>query len=320
MLFGALEAVASTVGAWRRTAARSDPTMPFYVVPDETIGWRPMPDRAIALDGTGRRYTSDARGWRRFENGGPRSPLLVIGDSFTQAAGVADGEVYYDLVARRLDLPVVALGVNGYGTLQEWLIANELRGELRPPAALVLQMTDNDAINDSLELERRSWLNNNLLRRPYLLADDRVELADPRRLFEHLALGRELTRRVLFRRMTSIETRIEAGDPMAVALYERELAPTGEALRRLRGLFPESPAVAFDVSGSGSRIAGDLLRLAREAGFRTFDVVDELARRAAGRGIVQLDGEHWNELGHALAGEIVAERLEAARVAAKPES
>jgi len=312
-----LEVGARGVGAWRRALALRDPTVPIYIVPDDRLGWRPMPNRDVAVGDREGRLTTDARGWRRFDAAAGRPPLVVLGDSFTAAAGVPDGATYWDVVGRRLSLPVVALGVNGYGTLQELLVARELRSELGRPAAVLLQMTDNDAINDSWELERRSWINNNLLPRPYLESGGRVAVRDPRRAFERLALGRELTRGILATRLRSIEDGIEAGDERAVELYRRELGATGEALRRLRALFEGVPGFVFDVSGGDGRIGADLLRLASDAGFRRLDVVAELGRRADGREITQADRAHWNELGHQLAGEILGERIAAALASAE---
>ena len=302
------EAAASLAGAWRRSAAQSDPTIQLFIERDDHLGWRSMPNRDVAL-GDGRRFSTDTRGWRRFETSGPRQPLLVLGDSFTEALGVADGRVYFDVLASRLGLPVVALGVNGYGTLQELLVASEMRNEALQPAALLLQMTGNDVINDSWALERRSWINNNLMRRPYLDPSGGVVVRDPRRLFERLTLGRELTRRVLATRMTTIEDLIEAGDPSISLLYDQGLAATGKALDRMARLFPDIPAFAFDVSGGKGRIGADLISLARAAGMRTIDVAGPLREQTRGRVVVQSDGAHWNELGHALAGEILASQL-----------
>ena len=87
---------------------------------------------------------------------------------------------------------------------------------------------------------------------------------------------------------------------------------TGAALTRLVRLFPDIPAFAFNVSGGEGRIGTDLLRLARTAGFGAIDVVGPLREQARGRVFVQRDGAHWNELGHTLAGEILASQLPSA--------
>lgn len=305
-----LEVGARVWAARARDAAERRPDVPLFIRRDATLGWRAMPDRDIAL-APGRRFTTGRRGWRRYDDRGARPLLVVVGDSYTHAAGVADGAVYYDVLARRLDVGVAALAVNGYGTVQQWLVARDAARELGRPAAMLLQATDNDPINNSLALERRSYLNNNLMPRPYLDDAGGAGLGDPRRLHERLVLGREVTRRGLAGRWPTIETAIEAGAPEALELYRREVRHTGRALRLLRGVFPDVPAVAFNVGGSESRMARDLARLAREAGFRYVDVGPRLRAEARGREIFQDDGAHWNATGHAIAGDILTEALRA---------
>jgi hypothetical protein len=285
------------------------PEMAVYIVPDETLGWRPAPNRAIELERAGGRlYRSDARGWRRFEAEG-EPPLVVIGDSFTQAEGVPDGELWDDRLARELALPIVALGVNGYGTTQEWMLARDMRPELPRVRALLLQLHDNDVLNNSCELERRSWLNNNMMPRPYLSADGELEWDDPRRLLEHLALGRELSRRGLTERPPTVEALIEGNDPAVDELYATALRSTALSLARLRALFAEVPAYAFNACPVQKRIGGDLERLAAEAGFEILKIHPELDRRGAGSSITLEDGSHWNERGHAIVGELLLEQL-----------
>jgi hypothetical protein len=145
--------------------------------------------------------------------------------------------------------------------------------------------------------------------RPYLDGSGAVAIADPRRLHERFAIGRELTRRVLAGRVRTIEVGIEAGEAEAVQLYARELPRTAQALRLLRGAFPDAAALAFNVGGSGSRIGRDLERLARGAGFAYVDLGPRFRDPAGLAEIVQADGAHWNAAGHALAGEILAEAL-----------
>lgn len=302
------EGAAATWSAYRRGQLERRPDGPLLIVRDAALGWRAAPNRDIALPGGGR-FTTGAHGWRRYDVAAPKPLLVVLGDSYTHAAGVADGAVYYDAIARRLSLAVAALAVNGYGTAQELLVAREAAPALPRPAAVLLQMTDNDPINNSLALERRSYINNNLLPRPYLLDSGAVAIADPRRLHERLVLGRELTRYVFAGRLGTVESAVEAGGPEALALYRGELRHTAEALRLLRRAYANTPAVAFNVGGSSSRIGRDLERLAREAGFAYVDLGPPFGDPAQRSGIVQADGAHWNAAGHALAGQILAETL-----------
>jgi hypothetical protein len=210
--------------------------------------------------------------------------VLVVGDSFTHAVGVADGAVYYDVVACRLSLAIVALGVSGYGTVQEFL-------------------------NNSYALERQSFINNNLLPRPYLEDAGDVTIRDPRRLHEWFTLGRELTRRVLTGRVRPIESAIEAGDPNVLDLYVRELGHTARALRLLREVVPDAAAFAFNAGDSRGRVGRDLERLAREARFAYVAIGPRFGVEARPRDFVQADGVHWNAAGHSIAGDVLAKSL-----------
>jgi hypothetical protein len=283
----ALEAVAWAWSTHRRAALARRSDGGLLIVRDAALGWRATPNRDIAVPGG--RFTTGPRGWRRHDAVDGRPLLVVLGDSYTHAAGVPDGAAYHDAIARHLRVAVAALGVNGYGTVQEWLVARAAATVLPRPAAVLL--------------------NNNLMPRPFLDGSGAVSIADPRRLHERLVLGRELTRRVLAGRMRTVERDIEAGDAEAVALYARELSRTAQALRLLRGVFPDAAAVAFNVGGSRSRIGRDLERLARETGFAYTDLGPRFGDPAQLAGIVQADGAHWNEAGHALAGTILAETL-----------
>ena len=309
MTAAALEAAAWALSAYRRATLERRPDGALLIVRDAALGWRATPNRDIAAPGG--RFTTGPRGWRRHDAAEGRPLVLVLGDSYTHAAGVADGAAYYDAIGRRLGVAVAALGVNGYGSVQQWLVAGEAAAAaLVPrPAAVLLQMSDNDPINNSPALERRSYVNNSLMPRPYLDASGAVAVADPRRPHERFVLGRALTRRVLSRRLPTIETGIEAGEAEPLALYAGELPRTAQALRRLRGVFRDAPALAFNVGGSGSRIGRDLARLAREAGFAYVDLGRRFRDPAGLAGIAQPDGTHWNATGHALAGEILAEAL-----------
>jgi hypothetical protein len=154
-----------------------------------------------------------------------------------------------------------------------------------------------------------SFVNNNLMVRPYLDGAGRVSLHDPRRLHERFVLGREVTRHWLARRWPTIETAIENGEHKAVELYRRELRHTAHALRLLRQLYPRVPAFAFNVGGSLSRVSRDLERLASEAGFRYIDIGPRMREAARTSPIIQADGAHWNEIGHAIAGRVLAGAL-----------
>lgn len=118
--------------------------------------------------------TYDAEGFRSLVH--PEDPDLVVcflGDSVVQAYQIPDGLTLPDLVAARLRRhyrapDVLPLAVGGYGTLQEWMLFEDYC-RARQPAALILDWSGNDVVNNSFLAERYGGSRNNNARpRPYL--------------------------------------------------------------------------------------------------------------------------------------------------------
>ena len=138
---------------------------------DATLGWRPVANLSLERDlpGFGHvRHSTTQDGFRVF--GDPattRLKVLVVGDSFKEAATVSDGETYYERLGRaRPDIEIFAIGAGGYGTLQEYLLLDRWVDVIRPGLILV-QAHPNDVVNNSHALESRSTTDNNQMTRPY---------------------------------------------------------------------------------------------------------------------------------------------------------
>ena len=138
---------------------------------DDRLGWRPVANVSIdrELPGFGRvHHTTTRGGFRVFgDPASTRLKLFVLGDSYTEAATVSDGDTYYERLRRmRSDVEVFAIGGGGFGTLQQYLLLDEWVDQIRPGLVL-LQMHPNDLINNSHALESRSTTDNNQMTRPY---------------------------------------------------------------------------------------------------------------------------------------------------------
>ena len=144
------------------------------IVLDPHLGWRATDgytqDLAEQTSG-GRIYAVHrSQGWHGFRQYGnvrsTKPKLLVIGDSFTQATAVSDDRTYHALLQRELGMEVFAYGASGYGTLQEYLLLDEVVDAVQP-TVLLWQFCNNDFINNDHALEMASTLNNNGWIRPY---------------------------------------------------------------------------------------------------------------------------------------------------------
>lgn len=144
---------------------------------DDELGWVPMADYAFTgelRDAGGNscwvEISTDNEGFRLHRDPGEpaRKKVLFLGDSYTQAMHVSDDKTYYGLLGSELDFEVFAHGVEGCGTLQEYMVLDKYIDAIEPDVVFIL-FCPNDIINNYPALERRSTLNRMGLRRPYLV-------------------------------------------------------------------------------------------------------------------------------------------------------
>jgi hypothetical protein len=297
----------SFVPAGRETAAR--------------IGWRTLPNFSQDTDmpGFGRvRYSTTRGGFRVFgDPGTDNTKVLVLGDSYTEAHTVSDGETYYHrLAAARPDLEIFAAGSGGYGTLQEYMLLDEWADVIQPDVVL-LQLHPNDLINNSHALESRSTTNNNQMVRPYWEHGRVVE-----RFPENAAWGPlyNLVRRSYLLRLANVnlhvlrsksadsaERTLTADDPAV-----REATHTTiELLRKIRER-AGVPVVAFSVRSEAFFPFWSRADACRQAGILFIPEVGARVEAAAMAGEpvtgAPIDS-HWNSRGHALAAEVIVDWL-----------
>ena len=177
-------------------------TSALAVSVDDKLGWRPTENFVRyreGLDAGGQEYkveyTTNKDGFRIFGNQKTkyRKKVLFIGDSFTLAKDVSKNKTYYGNLKDILPIEVFAYGGGGYGTLQEYMIIDKYIDQIRPDS-IVLQFSSNDFINNHYELERRSYINNNCMRRPYMTKEGRIVYLLPKRF----ALIREIAYKHLY--------------------------------------------------------------------------------------------------------------------------
>jgi hypothetical protein len=294
---------------------------------DRELGWRPA--AGYRYDGQGRRadgteyplrVSQGRHGFRRFGSGrGPRT--LVVGDSYTQALDVSDERTYYALLEHEVGLQVWAVGSNGYGTLQELLLVEEHLAEVRPEL-VVWQTCYNDFMNNSFELESE-WKagNGRLHERPYLFGDEvafrlpghfertRAWLARSTRLYEFVAsrLARfasppgerdELLHDIL------AHGRSHPG-------FREALAITDRLFRRLAARVRPARVLVFEACTTAAPFHPAVAELARRHGM---DFAAELPgaidlAQQAGQVLLSSDRVHWNEEGHRIVADVLAEHI-----------
>ena len=297
---------------------------------DDQYGWLPVADYAFAgelRDGAGNPYpveiSTDERGFRQYGDPGEtrRKKVLFLGDSYTQAMHVSDDKTYFGLLADELDIEVFAYGVEGYGTLQEYMVLDRFIDEIQPDA-VVIQLCPNDIVNNHPDLERNSTLNRMGLRRPYLI-DGRIvyETAAPLpRLREFAARYSRLlyviirqVDRLLARPGESIE-RVIRVQGMEHPLFRQSVDITGQVLTMIRARVPPSTPVYAFSSDWGRPFHPEFKRIAREAGVEFIDGNGRALRLAEDRGVATraADNAHWNNAGHRIVADVLKHYFEQA--------
>ncbi|GAB5450652.1 MAG: hypothetical protein Hals2KO_09800 [Halioglobus sp.] len=292
-------------------AVLNDHTVLLFA-PDEKLGWRAAPNYRFTgelLDAAGEPYhvraRTDERGFRAF--GDPavkdRAKLMFIGDSFTHARHVSDENTYFSVLGEQLSAEVFALGVGGYGTLQQYLMLDSYLDEITPDA-VIIQLCPNDFINNSFQLEFNSARNNNHKRRPYF-SNGRISyrLPKPNPALWHFANEHS---RLLYFLLTRLDRLRPAPQPSSedyinnrgrsFPAFAQAVEVTGLLLAKIRERVPARvPIYAFVTSEA------DVFReLAEDNGIRFVPEVPRALSRARAQGAVLEagDGAHWNNAGH----------------------
>lgn len=266
-------------------------------------------------------------GWQGYASFGDRESrrlrILVVGDSFTTPlGGVTNTQMYPAVLGRALDAEIFAYGGPGYGTLQEALVIARYVRDVRP-GLVVLQVCANDFINNSWELERTSYFNNNLAVRPYLVGDV-IEYRFPARFgglwtslgqhsraFYSLMSGVDRAGAALayLRVLPSVEWDI-ARLGVAFPPFRRATGITDRLIGRIQQAAGATQVVAFSADDLPN-FAEAWATIFRE---RRIPFTDEPQRRVRaeemkGATLRTSDGAHWNQAGHEIVGRVLAEWL-----------
>lgn len=131
--------------------AVTSPLTGFHVS-DDRLGWSGIPNYSarfktlnfeafVQLNDAGfREVTSSVTP----EEGAPE--VWMFGDSTTWGWGVSNGEIFADVLQEKAgpSLRIENFGMNAYGTVQEFLLFEELLGRRDPPRKVILMVCEND--------------------------------------------------------------------------------------------------------------------------------------------------------------------------------
>jgi hypothetical protein len=158
----------------------------------EQLGWTQVRNAAFDYDVEGHRVHMEcnALGFRDVDHRIEKPPgmrrIVVVGDSFCEAAQVNLGETFWRLLPTDLQAqgggPVEAinLGVGDWGQAQEWIALRELGFRYRPDLVICEVFPLNDIGNNGLELYGLDKSHNDLYR-PYFVEGPGGALVETRR-------------------------------------------------------------------------------------------------------------------------------------------
>lgn len=296
----------------------------YSVVIDNKLGWKAKENYHFKKTGRIRDGLSykvegktDKWGFRSFGN--LRQPpnkckVMIVGDSFTHALEVSDNQTYYSFLAKDLPIEIFAYGAVAYGNIQEFMIIDEYIDLLKPDI-LILQLCTNDFINNSYELEYRSIINNQRLKRPYLSESGKIYYATPAYMPEvrnwlviHSRLFSFVFHRVDLLQAKivgykSIEGTIESrhGDLLE---YKHSVIITKTILQKIRERAKGIDIYAFVVDRT-EPFYTDFRNICETVGIIFIDGIADAVKESYKQGefvFVQDEG-HWSLKGHEVAGE-----------------
>ena len=328
--------------------ARVSPEASFYRDENPRFGvWHPPNARYVARKECFEvEYRSNSWGARDRErtlaSDSPR--VVVLGDSFVEGVGVAQGRRLTDLLEAETGVEHLNFGTAAnFSSVQEWLLYEDLASRFDHDLVLLFTLPD----NDFLENDPHRWWQPDRYR-PYLRrVGDRFEVFYP---FPFEEMPKKLECQVRWNRLynaffvirlfdwarTQVRVRLalrdttEFGHVGYVSHTEPDLERLFYSYRRLRDAAGGREVVVFTIPRltdllylQKHRNLGELAkRIAdfaiQEPHLRYFDLAPGFLAHAERHGVdladyfLPCDG-HWSELGHRVAGILVRDLLNASQ-------
>jgi len=280
----------------------------------EYLGWETAANISVEkrYKGYGKiKFSTTRWGFRVYENTNTlKTKIFVIGDSFTQANTVSDGDTYYDYLKNK-NTEIFAYGCGGYGSLQEYMLLNKYFDMIKPDIIL-WQFHANDIINNDYDLESASNRHNNHMIRPYY-RNGKIEYLYPRQSYSliyklvrvsyFLRLFKVVLHVIKENTVNSIEDKLSGEHP----LFRKSVNTTSEIMGLVKKRAGSTPIIAF--SASKPDWAGNAIPdICVKNGIYYVSGIPELIKKAKNRGQA-VDGSpynsHWNSAGHSIAGKAI---------------
>ena len=269
-------------------------------------------------------FSTSRYGFRRYDDADPEQlKVLVIGDSFTLAAQVSDGEAYYDrLKERHPEIALFVYGGSGYSSLQEYMVLDKHLEEIDPDIIL-WQFYLNDIKENHLELESASGSENSLTKRPYYQNGNIVShfpappYFGPFVQYSHVGRRVFLVTKNVIPRLTDVSNslyfnpvnlRYKLGDPL-YPVFKDAIQVTTEIMSLVRKKAGSRTVIAFSANSRHDWTIDTFKTIANRNKMLFIDGVYQAvgAAKALGETVDFAPHDyHWNSNGHRIAGDVIA--------------
>ena len=127
---------------------------------DAELGWFPVPNSsAVVTNARTFHAQHNSLGLRDIEPAADARPaIMFLGDSFVWGLDAEANERFSDLLRARISSHrIVAAGVSGYGTDQEYLLLQRLWPKIEPAVVMLIFCTDNDRQDNSTNIRYEGY-------------------------------------------------------------------------------------------------------------------------------------------------------------------
>ena len=309
---------------------------------DEEVGWWPRPNlnyKKVLHSSEGRQYpaqySSDENGiryypreWKSSESGGNAENLnshskkiLIIGDSFTGDFHSSDSSAWYSYVDKYTDLDVWAFGIGGSGSTQQMLAFRRLQPIVKPDI-LLIQFCSNDPENDYFPNSYVSGIYNQEWFRPYFVSGKFVKRNEFQvSLYRQLYALSDLFK-LIDRSILRIRSQYFPGSIKSLSSFQHQ-----DAVRNWKKIYSLYVSTALNsgiqevwsVSCSGypteeiNKTQEIWKTYSEQIGVKTFSSFSDSVSLASEEGVdtKSADGAHWNDIGNKIAGQALANEINA---------
>jgi hypothetical protein len=127
---------------------------------DAELGWAPAPNSSSVVAGARTIHVQhNSLGLRDIEFTLDAQPtILFLGDSFVWGLDAEADERFTDLLRSRISgYKILAAGISGYGTDQEYLLLKRLWAKVQPAVVVLIFCTQNDRLDNSTNIRYEGY-------------------------------------------------------------------------------------------------------------------------------------------------------------------